>query len=668
MTFSERLIESLESRGRLHGPPEWEARPREMFESTLERLLLGRELPLASTIPERCPAENATGWDWQDCTAHAALRCCLGLSIEASAEQARIRVVEDQDRRREPERAECALALAAVLEHGDELRRRRIERMRMPVGPIAFEALYLSTGLVEAGGTVDLDDAVLTFARLAFEALVLDETDGLHVLTLVLASICKREDQELHKLCNGIVHRLDGAGYEPFATDSGSMALGEEKLAAHELADGGALVRLRIPLKGKGRLSTIEYGLPEIQSSLPATWERLCRAGLGSRRKADAASRQVLERLSGTSASVPLDLVLATGEVEVSDEIVGRLQARFAVAVEHLQELARSADEGTPLAAAQGLTAGRVTLEHAGDPGIHGRFPWSHTYRPDEPAYRVACLPDGSAFAILSGGWDVRFLGAQTFGEIREPVICEEVLNAVVIHPHGTLMACATSGDVRLYDLHEAVWREARLDALEPQALCFIDEGRTLLVVCEDGQVLSWSFEHEHTATQIWKISAPETIHDGSLSFAAGGSAMAWMTPDAEIHVLSPITASAHLRTIHPDDATTMALSPDGRLLAVGGQKGSIEIWSVDRGHLLGRFGSHREAVSSLAFSPDSRALVSSALDGKVRLWDATVQRPALDFVERPYEFGPMVFNPRGTTVALATQDGPVLLVGVMLL
>lgn len=92
------------------------------------------------------------------------------------------------------------------------------------------------------------------------------------------------------------------------------------------------------------------------------------------------------------------------------------------------------------------------------------------------------------------------------------------------------------------------------------------------------------------------------TISDGQVS--------ADNLPDGAIAGLSPGAA-----------VYTVAFSPDGKLLASGGDDNAVILWNVADGSEHKAFIEHSKAVTSVAFSPDGKLLASTSLDGYVRLW-----------------------------------------------
>src|SRR5262249_28106801 len=71
-----------------------------------------------------------------------------------------------------------------------------------------------------------------------------------------------------------------------------------------------------------------------------------------------------------------------------------------------------------------------------------------------------------------------------------------------------------------------------------------------------------------------------------------------------------------------PARVAALAFSPDGRVLACGGQAGVIRLWDVSTGEQVPRLAGHWGAVESLRFSPDGALLASGSGDTTVLVWD----------------------------------------------
>jgi WD40 repeat protein len=101
-----------------------------------------------------------------------------------------------------------------------------------------------------------------------------------------------------------------------------------------------------------------------------------------------------------------------------------------------------------------------------------------------------------------------------------------------------------------------------------------------------------------------------------------GGVAVVWRLADAK-----------ELYRVNIDDGygrgSSVAFSPDGRLLATGGGSGEIKLWDAETGHQEGRTLTGTAGwVLSLDFDRRGRLLVSSGSDGLTRLWDVERRAP----------------------------------------
>ena len=90
------------------------------------------------------------------------------------------------------------------------------------------------------------------------------------------------------------------------------------------------------------------------------------------------------------------------------------------------------------------------------------------------------------------------------------------------------------------------------------------------------------------------------------------------------IHLLDPATGR-RLGDLagEPGLAEDLAFSPDGRLLAAGGDTGTITLWDVAARTRTQTLAAGEEVVS-LLFSPDGSVLYSTSMDGTNTRWDTT--------------------------------------------
>ncbi len=66
----------------------------------------------------------------------------------------------------------------------------------------------------------------------------------------------------------------------------------------------------------------------------------------------------------------------------------------------------------------------------------------------------------------------------------------------------------------------------------------------------------------------------------------------------------------------------SVALSPNGKLLAVGTANGEVRIWEMEKRRLLHNWKGHSDWVRSIAFSADGKLLASGSHDQTIRLWN----------------------------------------------
>lgn len=127
-------------------------------------------------------------------------------------------------------------------------------------------------------------------------------------------------------------------------------------------------------------------------------------------------------------------------------------------------------------------------------------------------------------------------------------------------------------------------------------------------------------------------------------------------------------TISAPVPTPQPDKAVAvpmdkadpvlaLALSPDGRLLAIGLESNAIVIWDLKAGRPTRTLLRHRGPVQSLAFRSDGKQLLSGSGDNVAILWDLTTGNPLQTFSGHTNQIMSVAFSPDGRRVLTGSMD-----------
>lgn len=164
-------------------------------------------------------------------------------------------------------------------------------------------------------------------------------------------------------------------------------------------------------------------------------------------------------------------------------------------------------------------------------------------------------------------------------------------------------------------------------------SLDFSPDGKTILVSSQDQQVTLYDRE---TGQEIHRISL--TDYAWTAKFSPDGKHVLTGSDKGPVRVWE-IPPHPHLSvfTGHTGIVNSVAFSPDGELLATGGQDG-LRLWDKRTGQLVHHFADAGWVAYGTAFSSNGRRLLSGNLDGTATLWDVAGGRAERQF-SHPFGF-----------------------------
>jgi len=224
----------------------------------------------------------------------------------------------------------------------------------------------------------------------------------------------------------------------------------------------------------------------------------------------------------------------------------------------------------------------------------------------------------------------------------------------------------------------------------------FTPDGRLIATIASMGQISLWDAQsaskvRDLTSSPMSSLTSP-TIKPGQMPTMPNMADVAAMMTN----VIGTMSAGTMGRTV-----TSLAFSPDGRILATGGveskanidiaammsgamnqkpQKpkqgskpadpadlmkdlkveavGQVQFWDVATGRELGAIKGHGRGVSKVAFSHDGKMLASGGTDNTIKIWDVATRGELRTLTGHTSNIESLDFSPDGNLLASASEDG----------
>ncbi len=274
----------------------------------------------------------------------------------------------------------------------------------------------------------------------------------------------------------------------------------------------------------------------------------------------------------------------------------------------------------------------------------------------------MSLAPDGRTLALVQSPGRLRLWDTATGKELPQSPQGPAAITAAVFAPKGrTLITASATGHLHFWNCDKAEEpREARNVGAAIRLLAATNDGATVAWCGNQHRVILWDIragkmlrQFRPQGNQISQLAfSPDgetlliadsagihlfALSDESasrdLSGRLGGAFAAAVSPDGRMVAtggqdgvarLWEIASGKERRALYGDTASVRAaaFSSDGTLLATGSNNGFIRLWDVASGHRLHSFGGHRGPVLALAFAEHDTALLTASADGTALVWD----------------------------------------------
>jgi len=240
----------------------------------------------------------------------------------------------------------------------------------------------------------------------------------------------------------------------------------------------------------------------------------------------------------------------------------------------------------------------------------------------------VKCLAFSSNNLILASGSEdaiVKIWRVKDGKLINTFKAYMQTINVVIFSPNGqNLVLGGDDGIINIWSIERKQLVQSFKLKNRITFLVFSPDGKKMISGI-DNIVKSWQVMEGGLVKSEQTFSALQSIYCGAIS------------PDGRIIALGGSNNNVELRIVangqlwytlgrHIGSVLSIAFSPNGQLIASGSEYDDIKIWQIKDGKLLHSLKGHQGFLglgwtSSLVFSPDGQFLISGGADGKIRIW-----------------------------------------------
>jgi WD40 repeat protein len=271
----------------------------------------------------------------------------------------------------------------------------------------------------------------------------------------------------------------------------------------------------------------------------------------------------------------------------------------------------------------------------------------------------MSASPDGRTLAVLRMPGQLSLWDLRAGKELPKTPKLPAPLAAAVFSPKGHTLVCASvAGHLQLWDYDKGEQRGTTRNVQTTiRLLATADDGSTVAWCGNDRRIVLWDVK---AGKELQQFRVPgNTI--AALHFSVDGATLL-VAGSAGVHRFEIEKKSAGRNLSEQvGSVSAEAISPDGRMLATGGQDGAVRLWELATGKQRRALYGDTSLVRAAAFSADGKLLATGSGNGLIRLWDVANGQRIHGFVGHRGGVVAVAFAEGGSTLITASLDGTAL-------
>lgn len=295
-----------------------------------------------------------------------------------------------------------------------------------------------------------------------------------------------------------------------------------------------------------------------------------------------------------------------------------------------------------------------------------------HGFSVDSAVDSLAFSPDGTLLLTASMNGGVRVWDLEKRAKI-EDIFTPRHAYCVGFSPNGQVILIG-GNDGKFHFVDRGTRKPLGMIALDkgdnPRSFTFTPDGKRLLVGGSQGKIyVSMPLTDAMSLPTRW--DSRFALHGSEaaieiLEFAPRGQALLSSAKDGDIkhsHFSSEFKNLTNTQFLAESSPQTLPVTwgPDGHSLCFANSTDpKIVLWNIETGKMAAEFRGHISVVKTLAFSPDGKLLASGGDDRSLKIWDvkSTLAQATHPAAGRDARIHDVAFSPDGARLASASEDG----------